>query len=94
MDPGNHHRFALEVSTVANENENSAVTAEMSPLLDLAHETGVALILVHHERKSGGEAGRGIRGASSLFAAADHFVARSPSEEHRKPTNAKDSRPV
>ena len=71
------------------------MTAEMSPLLDLAHETGVALILVHHERKSGGEAGRGIRGASSLFAAADQILLLDRrQEEYRKPTNAKDSRPV
>ena len=50
------------------------MTAEVSPLLDLAHEGNVAVVLIHHERKSGGEAGRGIRGASSLFASADQIL--------------------
>ena len=58
---------------VRDENDNAGVVREVSPFLDLAHETGCTVVLVHHESKSGGENGRGIRGASSLLALA--FVA-------------------
>ena len=47
---------------VGDENSNADIVRQLSPLLDLARESGVAIVLVHHERKSGGEEGRGIRG--------------------------------
>lgn len=57
--------------TVADENSNAEVIREVSPLLDLARQTDAAVLLVHHERKSGGDDGRGIRGGSALFALVD-----------------------
>jgi predicted ATP-dependent serine protease len=56
---------------VRDENNNPEVIREIKPLLLLARETGVAVGLVHHSSKSGGENGRSIRGASSLFGAVD-----------------------
>jgi hypothetical protein len=56
---------------VADENSNAEVIREVSPLLDLARQTDAAVLLVHHERKSGGDEGRGIRGGSALFALVD-----------------------
>jgi AAA domain len=57
-----------------NENDNAQVMKELSPLLDIAHETNATVLLIHHERKSGGEDGRGIRGGSALFGAVDQAI--------------------
>jgi hypothetical protein len=57
--------------TVADENSNAEVIRGVTPLLELARQTDAAVLLVHHERKSGGEEGRGIRGGSALFALVD-----------------------
>jgi AAA domain len=59
---------------IKDENDNAEVTRRVSPFLDLAHETNVAVLLIHHERKSGGEDGRGIRGGSALFALVDQAL--------------------
>ncbi|MBI4240238.1 MAG: AAA family ATPase, partial [Candidatus Rokubacteria bacterium] len=59
---------------VTDENANAEVVRQVSPLLDLARETGAAVLLIHHERKSGGEDGRGIRGGSALFGLVDQAL--------------------
>jgi hypothetical protein len=59
---------------IEDENSNAQVMARLSPLLDLARETDVALLLVHHERKAGGEEGRSIRGGSALFSLVDQAL--------------------
>jgi len=64
------------------------VLRAVSPLLDLAHDDslGVAIGLIVHERKSGGEDGRGIRGGSSLFGLVDQAIIldRRPGEVSNK----------
>jgi hypothetical protein len=60
--------------SVADENSNSEVVREISSILDLARTTDAAVLLVHHERKSGGEEGRGIRGGSALFGLVDQAL--------------------
>jgi AAA domain len=60
--------------SIKDENNNAEVLRELSPLLDIAHETNTTVLLVHHERKSGGEDGRGIRGGSALFGAVDQAI--------------------
>jgi hypothetical protein len=59
---------------VQDENNNMEVIREVSPLLDLARETNTAVLLIHHERKSGGEDGRNIRGGSALFGLVDQAI--------------------
>jgi hypothetical protein len=59
---------------VASENDNAQVRREVSPLLSLARGTGAAVLLVHHERKAGGQEGRGIRGAGALMALTDQAL--------------------
>ncbi len=59
---------------ITDENDNSMVVRLVSPLLDLARETGVAMLLVHHERKTGGEDGRAIRGGSALLGLVDQAL--------------------
>jgi DnaB-like helicase N terminal domain/AAA domain len=67
---------------VQDENNNMEVIREISPLLDIARETNAAVLPVHHERKSGGEDGRSIRGGSALFGLVDQaiFLERRPGE--------------
>ena len=73
---------------VADENNNMEVLRAVSPLLDLAHDTSLnaAVGLIVHERKSGGEDGRGIRGGSSLFGLVDQAIIldRRPGETSNK----------
>jgi len=60
--------------TASEENDNREVVRQISPLLDMARETGCAIVLVHHEGKAGGQEGRGIRGGSALFALVDQAL--------------------
>jgi KaiC/GvpD/RAD55 family RecA-like ATPase len=73
---------------VMDENNNMEVIREVSPLLELARETDAAVLLVHHERKSGGDDGRSIRGGSALFGLVDQaiFLERRPGEASNKRT--------
>lgn len=59
---------------VQDENDNMEIMREVSPLLDMAHETNAAILPIHHERKSGGEDGVSMRGGSSLFGLADQAI--------------------
>lgn len=59
---------------IRDENDNAQVREWVSPLLDLARETGAVVLLVHHERKTAGEDGRGIRGGSALFGLVDQAL--------------------
>ena len=71
---------------VQDENNNMEVIRQVSPLLEMARETNAAVLLVHHERKSGGEDGRSIRGGSALFGLVDQaiFLERRPGEVSNK----------
>jgi putative DNA primase/helicase len=71
---------------IRDENNNSEVVRHVSPWLDLAHETGVVVLLVHHDRKSGGEEGRSIRGGSALLGLVDQalMLERTPGGGNRR----------
>ncbi len=58
------------------EDENAAaeVTDKLGQLVELAHRTNVAVLAIHHDRKSGGDHGRGMRGSSAFLAAFDVAV--------------------
>ncbi len=55
------------------EKDAGAAQAAMRPLLGLARD-GLAVWLVHHARKGGGEDGEGLRGSGALAGAADVIV--------------------
>lgn len=59
---------------LTDENSNSEIIRRVRPLLHLARESEAAIVLGHHERKSGGEDGRGIRGASALLGLVDQAL--------------------
>lgn len=65
-----------EAAPGLDENDSTAVAAFMAPIRDLAAETGCAILLVHHPRKSpaGGEkvdALHAARGSGDLVASVD-----------------------
>lgn len=59
---------------IHDENDNAEIIRRVSPFVYLAHETDAAVVLIHHERKSGGVAGHAIRGGSSLFGLVDQSL--------------------
>jgi len=58
---------------IRDENDNSLMQEVVSVLGELTVQ-GLAVIVVHHSRKEGGEDGNAIRGASSLQGAVDIIV--------------------
>jgi len=58
---------------IANENDNSLMQSVVSVLGELSVQ-GLAVVIVHHARKDGGEEGNAVRGASSLQGAVDIIV--------------------
>lgn len=57
-----------------DENNNAAVVRAVKPLLQLARDTEAVVLLLHHERKAGGEGGRSIRGGGALFGLVDQAL--------------------
>ena len=57
--------------SVRDENNATDVTRAIKPLLNLARESGAAILLLHHARKSEGEHGDEIRGSGALFSLLD-----------------------
>lgn len=56
---------------VQDENDAALVGDAMAPILDLARDTGAAVLIVHHLRKSPGEEGTDIAGSGDIFAHVD-----------------------
>jgi hypothetical protein len=54
-----------------DENDAAEMSRLLAPWADLAHETGVTLVAVHHDRKSQGSHGEGIRGSSAILGTVD-----------------------
>jgi hypothetical protein len=74
--------------SVQEENDAVAVTQAIKPLLHLARESGAAVLLLHHARKSEGEYGDEIRGSGALFSLLDValILKRDAVETQRKLT--------
>lgn len=56
---------------VENENDSAQMLRALAPWVDIAHDTGASLLLLHHDRKGGGENGQAARGSSSIVGAVD-----------------------
>jgi hypothetical protein len=56
---------------LADENDAGAVTQAVAAVTALAAKTGIAIVLLHHTRKGGGQAGEAIRGSSAILATVD-----------------------
>ena len=58
---------------VSDENNNAQVSAATAPLLDLVRRLKFSMLLIHHDRKSGGRPGESVRGAGDLYAVVDQL---------------------
>lgn len=56
---------------IEDENNNAMVESVLNPLIAIVRQTGCALVLIHHTRKSGGSGGVASRGGSALVGAVD-----------------------
>ena len=59
---------------ISDENDASKVTAAVALVMRLAQEQDVAVVLVHHSRKTGGTHGEAIRGSGAILATVDISV--------------------
>jgi hypothetical protein len=69
-----------------DENKTGAILGALEPLQE-ALAAGLAVLIITHHRKSGGQYGEGIRGASALVGACDIVleIERDPTDEsHRR----------
>jgi len=75
---------------IQDENDARQVAIGMQPLLDLAHERDVAVLVIHHAKKGGAESEDAFRGSSDLLALADIGVLlrRDGSQETRRVLSA------
>jgi replicative DNA helicase len=67
-----------------DENDSAAVSAVLSPLRALTHETGCTILLLHHVRKQSGgsaDAAQTVRGSGDLVASADSLLVLRPKEQ-------------
>jgi len=51
---------------IQDENDASQVRAALQPLVDMARTEGVAVLLIHHNKKTGGKFGEGVRGSTAF----------------------------
>ncbi len=56
---------------IADENRYSEATRAMDPVLRLARTFNIAVLFLHHARKSGGENGDGMLGSTGYFGSVD-----------------------
>jgi hypothetical protein len=68
-----------------SENDSGAAIASMKPLQQVA-ATGIAVLTIRHERKSGGEIGDAGRGSSAFAGAADTLLSLRRPEGRTRPT--------
>lgn len=67
---------------IQDDNNATQMTAVLQPLSSLAHNKGVALMVVHHARKSDGKS----RGSTAITAATDVVCEFWPPDEDQDPT--------
>ncbi len=67
---------------IENENDASEATKAVAAVTLLAQSTGLAIALVHHVRKSGGDNGEAIRGSGAILATVDIAVELSRVDAH------------
>ncbi len=54
-----------------DETDNAELTRRLKPILGICRRREAVIAILHHERKSGGEGGRAIRGGGAIFALVD-----------------------
>lgn len=62
---------------IENENDASQATQAIAQVTALAQQTDLAVVLIHHARKAGGENGEAIRGSGAILGTVDIAVEMS-----------------
>jgi hypothetical protein len=70
---------------IEDENDAAKVTAALGAVMALAQSTGLAIVLVHHTRKGGGEHGEAIRGSGAMLATVDIALELTRTGDERYP---------
>ncbi len=71
---------------ITDENDAAVVTRAIAAISHVAQACNIAIVLVHHSRKSGGDDGEGIRGSGAILATVDLGIELSrvrPGEDDR-----------
>lgn len=71
----------LRVAGIADENDNAEWDRWFGEARERIHASSAIWLALHHDRKSGGQDGRGIRGASAIFGSVDVAVSLQSSDE-------------
>lgn len=71
------------IAKIADENDNAAWTLWSNQALPLIRSSGGVWLAIHHDRKSGGEGGAAIRGASAIFGFVDIAFSLRRVPDHR-----------
>lgn len=84
----------LRVAGIADENDNALWDGWFRDAREHVHDSGAIWFGVHHDRKSGGKDGEGIRGASAIFGSVDVAISLQKSDEspHRRILRVEGSR--
>jgi len=84
----------LRVAGIGDENDNAEWDRWFGDAREHAHDSGAVWFAVHHDRKSGGKDGEGIRGASAIFGSVDVAISLQATEEspHRRVLRVEGSR--
>src|SRR5262249_20647978 len=69
---------------VDDENDNAKVLRAMKPLLQFARDSEAALLLIHHDRKTGGQGGRSIRGGRAGLGGGDQALLLEEADKDRR----------
>jgi hypothetical protein len=70
---------------IEDENDAAKVTAALGAVMALAQSTGLAIILVHHTRKGGGDHGEAIRGSGAMLGTVDIALELTYTGDERYP---------
>ena len=68
---------------ISDGNDYSTVTERLGPYIDLAHDLGVHIALVHHSRKGGGERGDEVLGSTAFYGSVDVVISLRVTEGRR-----------
>jgi len=76
----------LRVAGISDENDNAEWDRWFRDAREHVHDSVAVWFAVHHDRKSGGKDGEGIRGASAIFGSVDVAISLQKSDEspHRR----------
>lgn len=59
---------------VKDENDAAVMGAALDAIIQVAQDLHIAIIIIHHTKKGGGEHGEALRGSSAILGSVDHVI--------------------